>query len=125
MTTLNEVAERLKPIFFIGEGGSRVIFGPYTVIGKPYYDETYIGGISRLEEVNPEFGIWKIKRIICPNRIRFNPNPIDLKITKGLSWIAICKMLCIDPKGWRNLIAVTLSIEQVNDLANKLIEINQ
>lgn len=103
-------------IFFIGVSRKKAVFGPFRIDGEQYYELTAIG-FYRLEETNPEFGIFKLDKRSCPWRFRFQADPPDLEIKHGLYWPKIAKLLDLNPKGWRNLKDVLLTDEQIEYLA--------
>ena len=117
------LAVRLKPIFFIGIGGSRLITGPYKLIGGVKYcpDSAPIN-MARMTEADPVYGIWKELRISCPYQVRFRPL---VPVEYGILWDdKFCKEFGLQIDNWRSLIKVSLTEDQITILAERLTQLN-
>ena len=116
--------ERLMPVFFIGISRQRIVVGPFKVTGNMFYDETPMG-ISRLNEVDPSFGIFQAVKVTCPWRIPFDADGWDMnKTVMGLKWDYIVKEFKVNHDIWRNLIRLRMPIEKIESLASILRGLN-
>jgi len=113
---------RLKPIFFMGISRSRLITGPFQITGEPTTTLSGPKRIGRLEEVDIEHGVFKLRIQEMPWLVPFKA--IGKSTDMGLKWDYIAKKLGINPQGFKNLISVKLSANQIDWLNNKLLEIN-
>lgn len=113
---------RLKPICFIGIGKSRLITGPFQITGEPTTTLSGPKRIGRLEEIDVEFGIYKLNIYRMPWVVPFKAT--GPSTDTGLKWDYIAKELGINPQRFRNLISVNLSVDQIDWLNDKLLEIN-
>ncbi|MFH1445245.1 MAG: hypothetical protein ABIF08_02060 [Nanoarchaeota archaeon] len=102
----------------------RLVVGPFKVTGNQFYDSTPLGA-SRMEEVNPEHGVFKEVKISCPWRIPFDADGFDMsEKVVGLKWDFMSKEFGINPDIWRNLINCCMPVDDIEALANRLREIN-
>ncbi|MBU1092487.1 hypothetical protein KJ836_02370 [Patescibacteria group bacterium] len=117
------IVEQLTPIFFIGIGQKRLITGPYEltsdIIEASVVD---MKQMSRMKETNLEYGIYQELRITCAFHVTFRPL---VEIEKGVLWDEkFCRKFGLDFKSWRNLIKVSLNLDQIDQLVAELKEIN-
>lgn len=118
-----DLTVRLKPIFFIGIGRSRLITGPYQLVGSVEYcpDGTSVS-MTRMKEADPVYGIWQELTVSCPYQIRFCPL---VPIKYGITWDAkFCAEFSVNLDDWKSLIQVSLTEHQINNLAGQLTKLN-
>lgn len=113
---------RLKPIFFIGIGKSRLVTGPFQITGEPTTTLSGPKRIGRLEEINVEFGIYRLNIYQMPWVVPFKA--IGPSTDTSLKWDYIAKKLGINPQRFKNLISVNFLADQIDWLNDKLLEIN-
>ena len=118
-----DLTERLCPVFFIGIGKSMLITGPYELTGKVFYNPVAEPqNAARMDEVDPVYGVWKEIRLTCPYRVPFKPL---VSIKYGAKWDAkFCQKFGLEENAWESLIQVSLSSDQIEELAKKLTEMN-
>jgi hypothetical protein len=120
------IVERLSPIFFIGIGRKMLITGPYELLSDILYTpiiDADMPSIARLAETNLEYGIWQELRVTCPYHINFQPL---VPIEQGIIWNEpFCKEFGLEIGSWRNLINVSLGLDQIETLIEELTRINE
>ena len=117
------LADRLKPIFFIGIGRAYLITGPYKLTGKVEYCPNEKPPVaSRMTEVNPVYGLWQELKVSCPYQVTFKPL---VPIEYGIRWNEkVCPIFGLNMNDWEHLIQVSLTNEQINKLAEELTKLN-
>jgi len=112
---------RLNPKFFIGIGQLEIVVGPFETTGELTTGIFQFPQVGRLEEINPDYGIYKLTMQYMPWTIPFK----KLAPTKmGLKWDYVAKVLDINPKKWKCLITVSLNPAQITELDRLLREAN-
>ena len=117
------IIERLTPLFFIGIGQSELITGPYQILGNIVFDPFQNPvAMARMKETDMAHGVWNELRVSCPYYVKFKSL---VPIEQGFTWDnKFCKKYGLQTSGWENLVHVSMTIDQIDDLADKLRKLN-